>query len=252
METISIITPTRNRERFLRNLESMVSAQTYPNIEWIIYDDSRVPSGYFSSLKDTAIRYLYSSLPVSIGEKRNRMVELARGKIIAHFDDDDYYSADYLRTMMARIDDGHDFVKLSAWFLYSGLYRTLGYWDCLRTWGLHYVWSEAPLSLADFAERDQENLKNNYLGYGFSYVYRKDVWRECHFLDVNWNEDGPFAIQANARFRLCHFPDSSGLCLHILHKKNTSRCFPQYCLPEFLIDQLFGPASHPAIQASWE
>jgi hypothetical protein len=152
---------------------------------------------------------------------------------------------------VARINGGHDLVKLSGWFLYSGLYRTLGYWDCLQTRGLHYIWSNAPPSLVNFDERDQENLKNNYLGYGFSYVYKKIVWRDNHFLDMNWNEEGLFAVQANARFKLCHFPDSSGLCLHILHKTNTSRCFPQYRLPDFLIDRLFGPASYPALQASW-
>jgi glycosyltransferase involved in cell wall biosynthesis len=252
METVSVITPTRNRERFLHNLESLVRHQTYPSLEWIIHDDSPAPSAHFASLADPRVKYLHSTAPLSIGEKRNRMVQIAEGGIIAHFDDDDYYSADYLATMVGRMDEGYDFVKLSAWFLYSGLYRALGYWDCRETQGLHHVWSNRPQSIACFDARDARNLKQNCLGFGFSYVYKKAVWAAVPFPDVNWNEDEPFASRANERFKLRHFPDASGLCLHILHKTNTSRCFPQYCLPGFLIDRLFGPACYPAVQASWD
>jgi glycosyltransferase involved in cell wall biosynthesis len=252
MQLVSILTPTRNRERFLRNLECMVRLQTYANVEWIIYDDSPGPSAHFSSLSGAKVRYIHSAAAVSIGEKRNRMAEIAKGEIIAHFDDDDYYAPDYLRTMVERICQGHDLVKFSRWFLYSGLYRMLGYWDCLRITGLHYVWSNRPPSVATFGPRDSENLRNNYLGYGFSYVYRRKVWEAVRFPDLDWNEDGLFAANVNSRFRLHHFPDASGLCLHILHKGNTSRCFPQYVLPEFLTDRLFGAACRDAVRASWE
>jgi hypothetical protein len=252
METVSIITPTRNREKFLRNLESMVRSQTYQNVEWLIYDDSPAPSAYFSSLTDTQVRYIHSPVAVSIGEKRNRMAKLAKGQIIAHYDDDDYYSAKYLETMMERINSGYDIVKLSGWFLYSGRYRTLGFWDCSIISGIHYIWADCPPTITIFSEKDSEKLKHLYLGYGFSYVYKKQVWERGPFPDVNWNEDAPFATQANACFKLGHFKDSDGLCLHILHKNSTSRCFPQYCLPAFLIDKLFSPSSYPALRASWE
>jgi tetratricopeptide (TPR) repeat protein len=48
----------------------------------------------------------------TIGQKRNRLVERARGKIIAQFDDDDFYSRDYLATMKAAMDESDaDIVK---------------------------------------------------------------------------------------------------------------------------------------------
>ena len=168
METISIITPTRNREKFLRNLEPMVRAQTRARVEWIIWDDSPAPSPHFSSLSDPNIKYVHSSAALSIGEIRNRMVGMVQGGIIAHFDDDDYYGEKYLETMSRQIDEGYDFVKLCGWSIYSGVYRALGYWDCRRVPGHHFIWSNQPQSTACFDERDAE-LKNIYFGYGFSY-----------------------------------------------------------------------------------
>ena len=135
MELVSIITPTRNRERFLSNAEALVRARTYPRIEWIICDDSPTPSQRFGAAKDDAVRYIHSAVKVSVGEKRNRIADLARGDIIVHFDDDDFYAPSYVETMVARLRQGADMVKLSGWFLYSGLYRSLGYWDCLQNAG---------------------------------------------------------------------------------------------------------------------
>jgi len=182
---------------------------------------------------------------MSIGEKRNRLAELASGEIIVHFDDDDFYAANYVEHMVTRIRQGDDMVKLSGWFLYSGIYRTLGYWDCQRTEGMHYVWSTDQQVIIMVDERRAEDFKYNYLGYGFSYAYRKQVWERSHFPEVDWNEDTPFAMRANERFRLGYCRDTSGLCMHMLHKHNVSRCFPQYVLPEFLIDKLFGPSCYP-------
>jgi glycosyltransferase involved in cell wall biosynthesis len=254
IESVSIITPTRSRDKFLRNLEGIVRAQTYPQIEWLIYDDSASPSHYFSALanRDRKVRYFHSQVGVTIGEKRNRMIELATGDIIVHFDDDDYYAKDYVELMVSRLRTGCDMVKLSGWFLYSGVYRSLGYWDCLQTSGLHYIWSNSPQEPTSFGPAESDAFKDNYLGFGFSYVYDKQVWAAGGFPDMNWNEDGMFARRANSRFKLCHFGDSTGLCLHILHRNNTSRCFPQYVLPGLLLDRLFGPACHAAVQASWE
>ena len=211
-----------------------------------------MPSEHFLSRKEAIIRYSHSPVAMSIGEKRNRMTEIAAGDFIVHFDDDDFYAANYVEHMVAGIRQGYDMVKLSGWFLYSGVYRTLGYWDCHRTKGPHYVWSKEPQVFKMVDDREAEEFKHYYLGYGFSYAYRKQVWESGRFPEVDWNEDGPFAIRANEQFKLGCFQDTSGLCLHVLHKQNMSRCFPQYVLPEFLVDRLFGQSCYPVVQASWD
>ena len=146
---------------------------TYPDIKWIISDDSPMPSEHFLSRKEAIIRYSHSPVAMSIGEKRNRMTEIAAGDFIVHFDDDDFYAANYVEHMVAGIRQGYDMVKLSGWFLYSGVYRTLGYWDCHRTKGPHYVWSKEPQVFKMVNDREAEEFKHYYLGYGFSYAYQE-------------------------------------------------------------------------------
>ena len=51
------------------------------------------PSPFLSSLEDDRVRYVVQTREaLSVGRKRNMLVGLAGGKIIAHFDDDDYYA----------------------------------------------------------------------------------------------------------------------------------------------------------------
>ena len=36
-----------------------------------------------------------------------------------------------------------------------------------------------------------------------------------------------------------HFGDTDGLVLHILRRDNMSKSFPQYLLPDFMLEKLF-------------
>jgi len=104
------------------------------------------------------------------------------------------------------------------------------------------VWSpkEGPPAVVHVRRTDDANVANNHLGFGFSYVFRRKVWEASPFSDsVDWNEDAPFAAAADRAFRLLHFKDRGGLCLHILHEGNTSRSFPQYRLPSLALRWLF-------------
>ena len=89
----------------------------------------------------------------------------------------------------------------------------------------------------------------NIWGFGFSYVYRKAVWQSRPFEDLNFGEDAAFVTGAGERYRLAHVRDVKGIGLHILHRDNTSRCFPQYLLPDFMVDLIF-PAGVRACHSS--
>src|SRR5262245_58201449 len=93
---VRIITPTHKRGPFLRALATCVQAQTYADIEWLILDDSPDPTRVLVNQDSSRLRYVHTKERLSVGEKRNRLVELASGDIVAHFDDDDYYSPNYL------------------------------------------------------------------------------------------------------------------------------------------------------------
>lgn len=236
----TIITPTGRRECLLRLQHRGISEQTETDFEWLILDDSPEPSTYFSSLNDDRVSYRHVTHRMSIGAKRNLLNEQARGEIILHFDDDDYYGKDYLATMVGCFDTGIDVVKLSGWYVYSQAYRELGYWDLTQMYGLHLRWSRQPMDSVVFGEAyAKDNGIKTLLGFGFCYAYRRDSWKKVKFPDKDFGEDGDFiqAILAGGG-HLHQFNDTTGICVHILHSDNVSFCYPQYRLPPFMIERL--------------
>jgi O-antigen biosynthesis protein len=99
---VSCIMPTRNRQHFLSLALSLFLGQDYPNKELVIIDDSSKPSEC-EMLRAPGIRYIHSRRPLTIGAKRNLACRNANGEIIAHWDDDDWYSSDRLRYQAAPI-----------------------------------------------------------------------------------------------------------------------------------------------------
>jgi glycosyltransferase involved in cell wall biosynthesis len=88
---VSCIMPTFNRRRFLRLALKAFNSQDYPARELIVIDDGTDPVGDLVEEARMA-RYVRLSARASIGEKRNRACAEARGSIIAHWDDDDWYA----------------------------------------------------------------------------------------------------------------------------------------------------------------
>jgi glycosyltransferase involved in cell wall biosynthesis len=240
---ISIITPTRDREIFLPHAYACVNAQQEKSIEWLIDDDSPAPSPFISGISDSRVRYHHNPARRSIGGKRNAMIERARGEIIVCFDDDDYYSPAYISNMVTAMNAHQaDFIKLSAWYLFSALNRTLAYWDLSQRIGLHFDWQGLSVTPTVLNEQNNPEFAEMYLWFGFSYVFRKKVWGKVRYPEVNFAEDTAFIKAVTADHRLICVSDTVGVCLHTLHSKNTSRCWPQFLLPPFMIDRIFPKA----------
>jgi hypothetical protein len=91
-------------------------------------------------------------------------------------------------------------------------------------------------------EQNNQSLKNNHLGYGFSYVFKKKVWERGQFPDMKWNSDGIFMLNAVQHFKLTGIHDVECTCLHVIHGGNLSKSFPQYMMPGFLAHKLFPDA----------
>jgi glycosyltransferase involved in cell wall biosynthesis len=93
---VSVITPTYNRRKYIPILIELYKSQTYPKdrMEWVILDDGqdKVEDLFINATKTIPnIRYYYEPEKMTIGKKRNRLNELAKGDIIVAMDDDDYY-----------------------------------------------------------------------------------------------------------------------------------------------------------------
>jgi glycosyltransferase involved in cell wall biosynthesis len=241
---VSVITPTWNREAFLPLAHACFSAQDWPDLEWLIFDNSAEPSAYIRRTEDPRIVYIHDTLRRTIGAVRNLLVERARGSVIVHFDDDDYYAPGYISAMIQSLRRNKtDIAKLLSFYLYSHQHRWFGYWDLTVKTGTRFVVeNNSPVTCVDHP--GSQGLENVHLGFGFSYVYSRAVWERDPFPDTNQREDGVFIRQAIKRFRLTGINDVKGLALHIHHGSNASRLFPQFHLPTFLLLRLFPGAAH--------
>lgn len=105
--TISIVTPTYNRRKFIPWLIKCIKEQSYPaeRIEWLVFDDGtdRVRDLLEPHMKSMNIRYFTSDTKMNIGAKRNRLHKEARGEVIVVFDDDDYYPPQRISHAITRL-----------------------------------------------------------------------------------------------------------------------------------------------------
>lgn len=102
---VSVVVPTRNRVRMLRDALESVARQTYRNWEAIVVNDAgedvsaavaRLPADLAGNV---AVLQLKS--PGGAARARNRAIEAARGSIVAFLDDDDFFLPQHLETLVA-------------------------------------------------------------------------------------------------------------------------------------------------------
>jgi glycosyltransferase involved in cell wall biosynthesis len=106
---VSVVTPTYNRRNFIPYLIQCYEQQVYPlaNMEWIILDDGQDKVGDLFSYAATRIPNIkYIAMPedekLTIGEKRNKLNDAARGDIIIAMDDDDYYPPERIQHVVQK------------------------------------------------------------------------------------------------------------------------------------------------------
>ncbi|AQG99580.1 glycosyl transferase family A [Burkholderia sp. KK1] len=240
--TVSIITPTVNRHRFLPGVARCVMSQSV-NWEWIVHDDSLEPSAFMQQLAatDARVRYFHDGGGrLSIGAKRNLLIGEARAPIIAHFDDDDHYAPRYLADMTSVMRENQaDLIKLSEFYLYAPGSGFFGYMDLNAKTGQHYVLTGNRIEQVEFHDKMQIGT-DFVLFYGFSYVYKKPSGNGPAFEDINLSEDELFVRRLIENGgKVIAVDDRNASCLHLIHPGSTSRCFSRYAMPAFLIPQLF-------------
>jgi glycosyltransferase involved in cell wall biosynthesis len=89
---VSVVVPTKDRRIFIPQLVRCYRQQDYPldRMELVVLDDGAEPvEDLLAEVRGA--RYLRRPAVEPVGLKRNRLIEAARGDIIVHMDDDDYY-----------------------------------------------------------------------------------------------------------------------------------------------------------------
>jgi glycosyltransferase involved in cell wall biosynthesis len=118
----------------------------------------------------------YHRLPpgATLGAKRNAAVELARGDLLAHWDDDDWYSpARIERQVMTMAASGAELVGTPR----------LDFYDPARRLAWRYGWP---------------GHRRPWLA-GTSLLYRRELWSRNRFADVATSEDTRFVWRTPAR-----------------------------------------------------
>jgi len=89
---VTIVTPTRDRQKFMEICAGAVDSQCYPKdkLEWIIIDDGKDTCEEFIKHIPYA-RYVLEMAGKTIAWKRNLGARLAKFPVIIHMDDDDIY-----------------------------------------------------------------------------------------------------------------------------------------------------------------
>jgi len=192
---VSCLMPTANRRIFVPHAIRYFLRQDYPNRELIILDDG---SDSVSDLipDDSRIRYIRMHERRTMGAKHNLGCELARGEIIAHWDDDDWFAEWRLSYQVSEL------LKHPSMTI-VGLARVLFYSPRDdRAWEYVYPTAQLPWIC------------------GNSFCYRKEFWVRHHFPDMNEGADTVFVWGLKDAHVL---PLSNNRCLiAMIHSRNTS------------------------------
>ena len=103
---VSVIVPTRNRTRLLRDALESVTRQTYPKWEIVVVNDGGEPI--------VPVVHAFNGPIVAIDQKtgkgpaaaRNAAIEAAKGDLLAFLDDDDIYRPGHLALLVEALRAG--------------------------------------------------------------------------------------------------------------------------------------------------
>jgi GT2 family glycosyltransferase len=186
---VTCLCVTKNRRDWLPKAIACYLGQSYQPRELLIIADGKEVKDLIPDRED--IRLIHVEDGRNIGVKRNFGVENARGKYIAHWDDDDISAPDRLLDQVDRIRasgkpvTGYnqvDFIDRDAWWRYTG---------------------------------------DDNFAPGSSLLYEKE-WAQQHpFPPIQIGEDGKFVEAARERAEIVTVP-SNGMLTATIHPGNTT------------------------------
>jgi glycosyltransferase involved in cell wall biosynthesis len=188
--------PTGNRPQFVARAVENFLAQTFVDSELVIVDDT---CGLALDLQpNDRIRYYhYPKNPrLKLGAKRNFSNALARGEIIAHWDDDDWSAS-------TRLAEQVSFLRNSGAQV-AGYKDLLYYSEFNRRFYQYFYWGTVPYVV------------------GTSLCYFKDYWDTHRFADKHCGEDTEFTFRA-AREHVLLGESGLGKIVARAHRQSTSK-----------------------------
>lgn len=118
---VSLLTPTYNRRLFIPQLLRNFWSQNYPQerMELVVVDDGSDPVGDLLA-HVPGVCYIRIPEKLELGFKRNLITHYARGDILVHMDDDDFYPATRVSHAVQRLNESDRLLAgSSAMFIYD-------------------------------------------------------------------------------------------------------------------------------------
>lgn len=195
---VSCIMPTANRQKYIPLTINYFLSQNYPNKELIIIDDGK--ESILSLLpKDIQIKYFYTEPLGTIGLKRNYACKKASGKIIIHWDDDDWYANDWIS-------------KQVNFLLTSGA-------DICGIGNVNFYSTEKNTFWVGTSKNRNNPASSVPLLNGATLVYWKKFWEQHPFQDLQTGEEKDFIRNSGAEV-FAH--DYINGFVAVLHPYNTT------------------------------
>ena len=163
--------PTFNRRKFVPFAIQYFLSQEYPEKELIILDDGE---DFVEDLipKNPLVRYIRLDKRLTLGKKLNIGCAEAKGNLIAHWDDDDWYAPRRIKYQVECLKNTGRLVCGINNLLYHNL-----------------------VSQQSFNYQYPSNLKI-WLS-GSSLFYKKELWEVNKFAEINVGMDGLFVWNTN-------------------------------------------------------
>jgi len=191
---VSCIMPTRDRASWVPLAVRCFLTQDFTDAELVILDDGEAPIR--DAIPDhPRIRYHRADRRSTIGAKRNEACRLARGALIAHWDDDDWYAPCRLRRQVEALGASRaDVCGTSTTYFYEPAAD--------RGWRYAYA-ARAPARML----------------VGTSLMYRRRAWERTPFPDIQVGEDARFVRASSGPIVDLAEPT---LAIATIHEGNTS------------------------------
>jgi ADP-heptose:LPS heptosyltransferase/glycosyltransferase involved in cell wall biosynthesis/SAM-dependent methyltransferase len=187
--------PTADRRAFVPRAVEYFLRQDYAPKELIVVDDGSDPVADLMPA-DERVRYIRLTEKLPVGAKRNLACEAANGRIIAHWDDDDWHAPHRLRYQVeSLVGAGAELCGISTLLFYD-----------MRGGGRGWKYVYPPGRKAWVS--------------GSSLCYTREFWAANRFREINVGEDARF-VWSRPAARLFVLPDPR-FHVGIIHKANVS------------------------------
>jgi glycosyltransferase involved in cell wall biosynthesis len=198
---VTCVMPTRGRPHFVAQALEYFRRQDYPSLELVIVDDSP-PDERAPLPDDDRIRVVRVPRGTSIGAKRNRACGLARGEIVVHWDDDDWYAPTRISAQVGPLLAGR--ADITA--LTTDVVLDVAPWEFWRcTPSLH-----RRLFVHDV--------------HGGTLAFRRSVWKAgARYPNTSLAEDAGFLRAAVRRGARLERMSGRGLFVYVRHGRNAWR-----------------------------